>query len=485
MSSKQSIIRNTAYLSSAFIAQKILSFTYFTLIARLVGVVDTGAYVFALSYSTIFSVLIDFGLAPSIQREIAQHPDQTKTIVQHTLRIKTYYALATVALGVVISHFMPLDPLVQRMIFIALALMVVDSYNLTLWSAFRGHHQLKYEAASVVMGQLMVFLVGLGGLLMGASISILVTALLLGSVLIGVYATALVRLRLGFWAVPSFQYAYKKEGFLRESFSFGMAGAFSRVFSSIDSVMLNLMAGSAAVGFYSVPNKIVFALQFIPSAFSAAIYPAMSHYYQRDTEKMVEIFERAMLFLLLLAVPTAIGICTLANPIISELYTREFSASIPAMYILVWGVIFGFVEWPLGSLLSAMGLQKKNTITRGTVMVVNIILNLLLIPFFSYLGASIAALASYALMAVMGIYWVRSAAKVDWRSLRFAFFRICLSAIFMGALILLLRPYIHFALLVPFGAIIYGFGVIILRVVTIADFRSFIASFRKQPVETV
>lgn len=472
------IVRNTAYLSSAFIGQKILSFVYFTLIARLVGVVDTGAYVFALSFTTIFSVFVDFGLAPLIQREIARKPESTQSIISKTLAVKLVYASITILFALGTSYLMGLEGLTQRMIFIAVALMVFDSFNLTIWSAFRGHHRLQYEAFAVILSQAITLAVGLIGLLAGFPLEILIVALLLGSVFTSIYATVLLRRKLQIWPKPDFTNAFNKS-FLKESIPFGFAGAFTRVFSAIDTVLLKQFVGPTAVGLYAVPNKIVFALQFIPSAFAASIYPAMSSLYKQDKKKMVQVFEQSMLFLFLLSLPIAVGIFILTPTIISELYTEKFLPSIPAMYILVWGVVFGFTEFPLGSLLSAIGQQRKNTITRGIVMTVNVVLNLILIPLYSFLGAAIAAVISYALLTIMGGYWVSRYVEVNWGALLYAFLKTAVAASLMGLIVYSLLPFIHFSLLTLLGAVVFAFLVIWMRVITTEEIRNLAKTFRR------
>lgn len=478
MATGKSIIRNTAYLSSAFVGQKVLSFIYFTLIARMVGVVDTGAYVFALSFTTIFSVFVDFGLAPLIQREIARRPENAKSIIRQTLSIKLFYALIAVAAGVIIAQFLVSDPLVMKMIYIAMALMLVDSFNLTLWSLFRGHHKLQYEAFAVIASQMIVIAVGLTGLVMGASLTILIIALLAGSVFNLIFSSIMTRLKAGFWPIPEFSRNIDW-GMYKESIPFGFSGAFTRVFSALDSVLLRQMVGEAAVGLYAIPNKIVFAMQFIPAAFAASIYPAMSHHYKKDKSKMINIFEQAMLFLMIISVPLAVGLFILTPIVVEELYSKEFMDSIPAMYILVWGVIFGFMEFPLGSILSAIGQQRKNTITRGIVMTSNIILNIILIPIYQHVGAAIAAVVSYSLLTFIGIYWVQKYVKVAWSMLIKAFAKIVLASVLMGAAVYLLLAFLHFSLIVVLGVIIYAFAIITMKVVTFDEIRMLVRSFKK------
>lgn len=478
MATASKIIKNTTYLTSAFIGQKILSFIYFTLIARWVGAVDTGAYVFALAFSTIFSVFVDFGLGPLIQREIARAPGQTEQIVRKTLAVKTFYAIGAIIAGLLIAHLIVDELVVLQMIYIAMVLMAVDSFNLTLWSAFRGHHLLQYEGVSVILGQVIVLLVGLTGLVMGAPLTILIVALLLGSMFNAVYGFIMVKRKLGFYALPDYTSKHKKS-FLKESYPFGFAGAFTRVFSSIDSVLLGMMQGGGAVGLYSVPNKIVFALQFIPSAFAASIYPAMSYHYKRDKKKMMEIFQYSVLFLFILSVPVAIGLFVLTPVIIEFVFTAEFLPAIPAMYILVWGVIFGFMEFPFGALLSAIGQQRKNTITRGVVMSVNIVLNIILIPLYSFVGAAIAALVSYALLTIMGAIWAHKYTKIDWSFLFSKFIRIFVSGVLMGGVVYYLRPTINLVFLIFIGAVAYIILIFMTRAIEFSQLKTIMKSFRR------
>jgi len=323
--------------------------------------------------------------------------------------------------------------------------------------------------------------VGITGLMLDAPLEILIVALLCGSIFTAIFSTTMLRVKAGFWPSVSFG-AAKDKRLAKKAVSFGLASVFSRIFASIDSVLLKQMVSQAAVGFYSIPNKVVFAAQFIPAAFAAAIYPAMSHYYLHDKKKMMMIFEQSMLFLLILSVPMAVGIFVITPVIINVIFSVEYQPSIPAMYILVWGIIFGFVEFPIGSLLAAIGQQRKNTITRGVVMVVNILLNIILIPIYSFVGAAIAALVSYAVLVVMGLYWVTKSEKPNWSMLWHSFIKIVFSSAVMGVIVFGLSERLHYAVTILLGVAIYAILVIGLRIIKLQDVITILKSFRREKV---
>lgn len=468
MTTPKRVVQNASFLTAAYVGQKLLSFIYFTLIARFVGVIDTGAYVFALSYSTICSVFVDFGLSSLLQREIAQHPDDTKSLLGAALRLKMFYALASVLVGLFVFMFIASGDQMWRMVFIAMAIMLVDSYTLTVWAAFRGRHFLSYESISIVLAQAVVMVVGLAGLALRAPLEVLMAALLCGSLTAALYATVACRRILGFWPTPK----GKKAGLAKESFSFGVASTFSRLFASLDSVMLGHMVGNAAVGFYAIPNKFVFAAQFVPAAVSASLYPALSHYHNRDEAQMRRLFLQALSFLYVLAAPMAVGLFLLTPSIIHELYTAAYDPSIVAMQIMVWGIVFGFLEYPFGAYISASGQQQKNSVTRVVVVVINVVLNVILIPRFSFVGTAAAAVISYAVLTGMGAFWTRQVlAKAD-RAFYGMLARVTVSAVLMGLGVWVISFYTHFLVSIVFGVIVYTTSAMLLGVSSPAQIKS-------------
>ena len=90
--SQERILKNTGYLTVAFILQKILSFLYFIYIARALGPVDFGFYDPAKTLIPIFLILIDFSLSVVLVREIARKPENTEEYLSSVLAVKVIFA---------------------------------------------------------------------------------------------------------------------------------------------------------------------------------------------------------------------------------------------------------------------------------------------------------------------------------------------------------------------------------------------------------
>src|SRR3989339_1331331 len=87
------VARNTFYLTLALVGQKILSFVYFTLLARFLGAETIGKYTFAIAFTTIFSVIADLGLQPVIVREVARAKERAEEYLRATVSVKIIFAI--------------------------------------------------------------------------------------------------------------------------------------------------------------------------------------------------------------------------------------------------------------------------------------------------------------------------------------------------------------------------------------------------------
>ena len=201
---------------------------------------------------------------------------------------------------------------------------------------------------------------------------------------------------------------------------------FIKVYASLDAVMLSLLAGDAAVGYFAVPQRIVFVLPFVAGAFIAAVYPAMSNYFVTSPERLIRLFEKTFRYLMILSVPAALGVFVLSKPIILDIWP-EFAPSILALQIMSFAVVFLFLEYPCGSLLNAAGREKINMLNRGIHVTAAIILNLVLIPLYGFIGAAISAVAVNVLLVGLGLYQTGKVIRYSGSFLLVSFLKIFLS----------------------------------------------------------
>ncbi|HOZ36698.1 MAG TPA: flippase [bacterium] len=466
---QDSIARNTTYYTAALIGQKVLAFVYFSLIARFLGTEDTGKYVFALSFTTLFAIFIDLGLAPVLTREIAKHKEKTQEYLSNIIALKIPLTVVTYIAVVIMINILGYPTLTKSLVYLSGVIMFLDSFSTTFWAVLRGHQKLKYESIGVIGLQLIV--VTFGGLVLHFhfGLPLLMVALMAGSLFNLVFAIIKINQYLKIRIVPHYEPRVLKALFAI-GIPFALAGIFSRINGSLDTVLLSVLKGDADVGWYSIPTKVTSALQFLPMAFMAALFPAMSEYFVADREKLKKTFEKAMRYLIIISLPLAAGVVVLAEPVVLKLYTDAYANSILPLKILMVGLFFLFINYPVGYLLNAGNKQVTNTINTGVAVLANVILNIILIPKYGYLGAAISSLVSTAILFALGLYWVPKIISYNPWYLIGNFLKAFLAAAVMGGTIYFLLPVINFLLLIPIGGVVYFCVLFVLGGVRKQDF---------------
>jgi O-antigen/teichoic acid export membrane protein len=477
MTKISNIAKNTSYLTSALILQKVISFTYFTLLARYIGPANLGKYYLAISFTTIFAIFIDLGFANVLTREVAKDPSKAPRWLGNVVTLKLPLAVLALLAVFILINVLDYDPLTRNLVYISAISMVLDSFTSTFFAVVRGFHNLKYESISSIVFQLIVLTVGYSALVLGGGLLPAMGALALASLYNFSYSWTIVARRLKIAVRALYDKPLVKE-ILLISWPFAVYAIFQRLYTYLDSVLLSLLAGDEQVGLYQVAFKIIFALQFLPMAFTASLYPALSAYWQTNRAQLAISFSRAMNYLIIISLPIIVGVIVLADKIVL-LFKNDYSGAALPLQISIISLFFIFVNFPIGSLLNACDAQRKNTRNMVIVTIVSVIMNILLIPRWQAVGASTTVLASSLLMFGLGLIAVRKI--IVYRpveNLRL-FAKALVASLLMGLVILAGRGYINVFLMTLIGGALYFIILFWLGGFKRADVISVYQSFRR------
>ena len=447
------IAKNTSYLTLALILQKVISFTYFMLLARNLGPENLGKYYFAISFTTIFAIFIDLGLINVLTREVAKKQREAQNLLGNVISIKLPLAAISWLAVMIIINLMDYPDLVRNLVYLSSACMILDSFTTTFFAVIRGFHNLKFESIASIAFQLIVMSFGLTALYLGMNLYWIMGALVMASTFNFLYSSFILWRKWHIKIIPKYDKVLIKL-IIKIAVPFGLFAVFQRVYTYLDSVLLSIMVGDRYVGLYQVAFKIIFALQFLPLAFMAALYPAMSSYWLNNRQQLSITFERAMKYLIIISLPITAGTIILADKIIL-IFKSGYGEAILPLQITIASLLFIFINFPIGSLLNACDKQKINTTNMGIVMVASIILNLLLIPKFQVIGASITVLATNALMFILGIYWVGKVIEYKSGKVIITFLKSLLAILVMGIIVYYLKPLINIFTIIAIGGIVY------------------------------
>jgi PST family polysaccharide transporter len=188
-------------------------------------------------------------------------------------------------------------------------------------------------------------------------------------------------------------------GLLRQSWPVIFSGMAIMIYMRLDTVMLKVMQGDFAVGVYSAATRVSEVWYFIPMAIVSSVSPAIMRV-KNDPGLFYERLRK--LFSLMAMSACVIGsiVALASHAIIRILYSSSYSGAGPVLAVHVWASVFVF----LGCAQSPWDISKnqlKLALYRTAAgAVINVGMNLYLIPRYSAMGAAIATVVSYAISGV-------------------------------------------------------------------------------------
>lgn len=476
MNKINNIAKNTSYFTFALILQKILSFSYFVILARNLGPENLGKYYFALSFTTIFAIFIDFGLANTQTREVAKNNKNAQELTSLILAIKIPLLFIVFASTAFLINLQSNDQTIIYLVYLAGISMVLDSLTLTFFSTIRGFHNLLYESIFSVLFQLVVFSIGLYFLRAGYGVVYLMSAMAVASTVICSGSAILIWKKYNIKLIPKYdQAALKSLVILTIPFSF--YAIFQKIYTYLDTVLLSNLASDYYVGLYQIAFKITFAIQFLPLAFVASLYPAFSSYWTNNKKQLSTSFERAMSYLIIISLPIAIGIAVVADQLVL-LFNDSYSEAVLPLQIIMLSLIFIFLNYPIGSLLNACQKQATNTRIMAIVLGLSIALNIILIPKFNVIGASITVVLSNLVMFILGMHQVPKIININKKNLLSIFIKSLCSVVIMGVFAFYAKSFLNLFLVVLLSAIIYTFALFVFKGFSRNDIQSIVKSFK-------
>ena len=392
MTTAKRIAKNSTFIFLGDAIGHILQLVVVVYLVRYLGDVTFGKYAFAFAFTSLFMILSDLGLSVLSIREIARDTSKAGEYLTNISITKFTLSLITIVLIVVTINLMHYPWDTTLAIYIVGGVTVFTSFTSSFRSIFRAFERMEYEAITKIVERVLIFGSVLPILFLGYGLIEVVSAMLVAQALIFIFTLAII-IKKFTRPVLSFDFSLCKS-LIKEALPFGLASVFAVIYFQTDTVMLSMMKGDAVVGWYNAAYRLVMGTLFIPGAFVGALYPVLSRYFTTSKDNLMVVYEKSFKFLAILAVPLGIGTTLLADRIIIFLYGEDFAPSIIALQILIWGASIIFIKSIGGYTLASINKQLVDTRVTGISALLNVGLNLLLIPTYSYVGAGVASIAS-------------------------------------------------------------------------------------------
>ncbi len=375
-----------------------------------VGSAEYGLYYALFNFSFLFNILLDLGISNFNNRNIAQNQHLLNKHLSGILFLRILLAVLYTVCSLIVAWIIGYRDHSLYLLIILLINQILISFIIYLRSNYSGLHLFRQDSIISVLDRfLMILFIGyllwfhksetpfqIGWFVWCQTLAYLITA--------GVafyFLARKARLQRLHWN-PVFMWMI-----LRKSYPFALLIFLMTMYSRIDGVMLErlLIDGKEKAGIYAQAFRLLDAVSMIAFLFSTLLFPLFA----RMIKQKENIHNLLRLAYSLLVIPAFISglICyRFQSEIMNMLYDEHTDISAPVFGIMMFTFIAIASSYIYGTLLTANGsLLILNRIAAGS-LVVNVALNLILIPRLEVMGAAVSGLATQVASALLQILYV-------------------------------------------------------------------------------
>jgi len=385
---------NFISLAAAEGIAKIIGAALYVVLARYLGPERFGIYSLAISFGIIFGLLANLGLDPVIIRDVARNPKVSGSYFSHSVLLKLAAGSLCFFTVLLVTFLLGYESEVRTAVLIFSCVVFVVPLNAAQQSIFKAHQRMEYAALMNALRPALNLTLVLVAVAMGLGVRPIVGIHTLGALILFVvfYFFVLKRYFCHFF-IPENAVFFLP--LLKSATPFVFIGILYILNTKIDILIISKLVGVEATGLYSAANELTMMLFVIPTLFSTVLFPAFSRDYgQSNMSHLAKSGGFAVKFLNVIGIPSGLGFFLLAPEIIQLVYGNEYLGSVIVVRILSVAVCFFFAKSVLSWMLTAIDEVKVLMKINLTALGVNITLDLLLVPVFSYPAAAIGTVMS-------------------------------------------------------------------------------------------
>lgn len=399
------VLKNSTALSLSVLVERGVAFLLPWYVARIQGKELWGHLSTALTFVTIASTFAYWGLDQLLPREIARKRQRVGDLLANATLIGGLVSIVAMLLMTSIVYLLDYPTPVRQLIFWGILITLLPMTEATLCeAAINGLERMEWIIA--VRFPLTVLRVATSILLLslGFGLDVLFVTLAVYYVLVwGAY--------LGLFRhyVPDFHWQFDlslAKLLARHAIPFVSVIFIGETFKQIDRVFLSKLWNTDTVGVYSTGAMLVQMMYLLAPAVMTALFPGLSRTYTASRQRFSDLVSQLFKLIAVGIFPVALTIIALARPIILLPFGREYGESIRVLQILALGIAPSFVARLLYRAILASNNEHLAVRVALVNSAFNIGLNVLLIPRYGALGASISAACTETVGLGQNLYYV-------------------------------------------------------------------------------
>jgi O-antigen/teichoic acid export membrane protein len=408
--------KNTAVRAAGEIVGKLGSLVLLAVMAREVGDAKLGIFVFALAWGEVAMTPVGLGIDQYLLRQVAADHGRLDSFFWNAIRLKLYRGIPVTFASIALVYALGYNRDTELTVSIITVGLLFDTMARTMQNVFNAFERGELVASTIVAQRMVAAFLGVALLIAGLGVVEVAAAYSLGALVRLVLSLHLLRRRLG-WPRMIAPADVRLE-IRRRSLTFTTQDVFGLVLARADVLLLAALATDAVVGQYGAAYRLFEATTFINVALAGAFNAMYTYLGPGTTPTLAAVFQRSVKLCLALLLPIGLTLGLLADPLCRSFFGDEFAdAAAPLRLLAPVVVLFGVMV--LSSVLVLSRSRPRRMVyTVAVAAVVNIGLNLALIPSLDEIGAALAMLLSLAVYVAIAFTLARlEVGPVNWVSM--------------------------------------------------------------------
>lgn len=386
----QILMKNFLWLSVGTLFSKIIRSFMVIYAARILGASNYGIFSYAISFAAIFSIFSDIGLKNILTRELVKHENK-KEYLATSLVLKIFLLIFTIILIGFISPFFTNIKEVKPLMIIMAGLVGFDSFRDFFFSIFRSRNKMQTEAYINICTEVIITIIGFWVLSSKPSVLNFSLGYLISSGFGFLLTLFFVRKYLQN-ILPFFDRKLLLK-IIKSSIPFAIMGFFGTFMTNIDSVIIGLFKSTRDLGLFSAAQRPISILYLIPGILYSTLLPTISKLVKdNNKEELNKIINTSVTISLMIALPITICGIIIGSPFINVFYGYNYIESVPTFKLLLITLLPIYPGVIFSSLLLAE--NKQHIFIKSSIIgsMLNIFLDILLIPIYGIAGSAIATI---------------------------------------------------------------------------------------------
>lgn len=382
------VIRNAGWIVFGRVYHMILAFVIGLLTARYLGPNNFGLINYAITYTSFFASFCTLGINSIIVKEFVDDPTEEGETIGTAIILRTISSVLSVFLIMGITFVLDTGEKTTHIVVflcsVGVIFQVVDTLN--YW--FQAKLQSKYVAIATIISYTIVSIYKAWLLITGKSVEWFAVSTSIDYLIVSIVLYIVYKKENG----PKFEFSMKKaKKLLLTSHHFILAGLMVSIYGSTDKLMLKQLLNESEVAFYSTAVSLCNTWVFVLGAIIDSLYPMILQAFEDK-----EMFDRKnrQLYAIVFYVSTFVSIffTIFSTPLVTILYGKEYIFAAEPLKIVTWYTAFSYLGVARNAWIVSYNKQNYLKYLYIGSAIINVILNVILIPSWGASGAAAASL---------------------------------------------------------------------------------------------